>query len=122
MALVLVGLGGALGAVARYLVDGSISAWSSAFPFGTLVVNVTGSFLLGVLFAASAERALLPAEIRGPAMVGFVGAYTTFSTYVLESWRLLEDGSWLLAVGNIAGSVVIGLVAVAAGLALGRWI
>ncbi|MBU6423952.1 MAG: CrcB family protein [Chloroflexota bacterium] len=59
MALVLVGLGGALGAVAHYLVDGSISAWSSAFPFGTLVVNVTGSFLLGVLFAGSRGPALL---------------------------------------------------------------
>jgi fluoride exporter len=119
--LLLVGLGGFVGAIARYLVDGWVSdATRATFPWGTVVINISGSFLLGVLFAASIERAVLPAEIRGPVMIGFLGAYTTFSTWMLESWRLLEDGAYLAAVGNLAGSVVIGLVAVFLGLVVGR--
>jgi CrcB protein len=101
--LLLVGLGGFAGAVARWLVDGWISERNpSAFPVGTLVVNLTGSFLLGVLFAWVIERNVLPADVR------------------LESWRLVEDGAWVLATANLVGSVVLGLVAVVAGLAVGR--
>jgi len=68
----------------------------------------------------TAERAILPAEIRGPVLIGFVGAYTTFSTYMLESWRLVEDGAITMAAVNIVGSTALGLLAVVAGLALGR--
>jgi CrcB protein len=119
--LLLVGLGGFAGAVARWLVDGWISERNpSAFPVGTLVVNLTGSFLLGVLFAWVIERNVLPADVRAPVMIGFIGAYTTFSTFMLESWRLVEDGAWALATANLVGSVVLGLVAVVAGLAVGR--
>jgi CrcB protein len=101
--LLLIGLGGFAGAVARWLVDGWVSEWNpSAFPVGTLVVNLTGSFLLGVLFAWVIERNVLPADVR------------------LESWRLVEDGAWVLATANLVGSVVLGLVAVVAGLAVGR--
>ena len=121
MSLLLVGLGGFAGAISRYLVDGLVSdRTGGGFPWGTLVVNVTGSFLLGLLFAMTAERAILPAEIRGPVMIGFIGAYTTFSTYMLESWILIEGGSYLPALANLGGSIVIGLVAVAAGLIIGR--
>ena len=121
MSLLLVGLGGFAGAISRYLVDGLVSdRTGGGFPWGTLVVNATGSFLLGLLFAMTAERAILPAEIRGPVMIGFIGAYTTFSTYMLESWILIEGGSYLPALANIGGSIVIGLVAVAAGLIIGR--
>jgi CrcB protein len=121
MPLVLIGLGGFAGAIARYLVDGFVSDRSgAAFPWGTLVVNASGSFVLGLLFAMSAERAILPAEIRGPLMIGFIGAYTTFSTYMLESWGLIERGSLAPALANLGGSVLVGLVAVAAGLAVGR--
>ncbi|MDE3113368.1 MAG: fluoride efflux transporter CrcB [Chloroflexota bacterium] len=122
MTVLLVGLGGFGGAVLRYVVDGWIAGRGSAFPFGTLAVNVTGSLALGLLFALTIERAVVPASVRAPVMVGFIGAYTTFSTYMLESWRLLEDGSWTLAITNLVGSVILGLVSVAAGLALGRWI
>ena len=95
MSLVLIGLGGFAGAIARYLVDGVVAdRTGGGFPWGTLVVNVSGSFLLGLLFALIAERAILPAEIRGPLMIGFLGAYTTFSTFMLESWRLVEAGAW----------------------------
>jgi CrcB protein len=121
MPLLLIGLGGFAGAIARYVVDGVVSdRTGGSFPWGTLVVNASGSFLLGLLFAMTTERALLPAEIRGPLMIGFIGAYTTFSTYMLESWALVETGSWVPAVANLGGSVLIGLVAVAAGLVVGR--
>ena len=119
--LVLIGLGGFAGAVTRYLVEGLISgATGGGFPWGTLAVNVSGSFLLGLLFALTAERAILPADIRGPVMIGFIGAYTTFSTLMLESWGLIEGGSYLPALANLGGSVIVGLVALAAGLVIGR--
>jgi fluoride exporter len=123
MPLILVGLGGFAGAVTRYVVDGAIAERSTgAFPWGTLVVNLSGSFVLGLLFAITTERAILPAEIRGPVLIGFIGAYTTFSTYVLESWRLVESGAVGLALANLLGSLVLGMVAVVAGLAVGRYI
>ena len=121
MPLILIGLGGFAGAITRYLVDGAVAdRTGGGFPWGTLVINTTGSFLLGLLFALTAERAILPADIRGPLMIGFLGAYTTFSTWMLESWGLIEGGSYMAAFGNLGGSVVIGLVAVAAGLIIGR--
>jgi CrcB protein len=121
MSLILIGLGGFAGAITRYLVDGAvIDRTGGGFPWGTLVINVSGSFVLGLLFALTAERAVLPADIRGPVMIGFLGAYTTFSTWMLESWRLVEGGAYLAAIANLGGSVVIGLVAVVAGLAVGR--
>jgi CrcB protein len=119
--LLLVGLGGFAGAVARWAIDGWISERNpTAFPVGTLVINLTGSFLLGVLFAWVIERDVLPPDVRLPLMVGFLGAYTTFSTFMLESWRLVEEGAYGLAAANLVGSVVLGLVAVVAGLAVGR--
>ena len=121
MTLLLVGAGGFFGAISRYLVDGWVStATGGAFPWGTLVVNVTGSFVLGLLFAASVERGVLPAEIRAPVLIGFIGAYTTFSTLTLETWRLVENGSYVLAIANIGGSLALGLAAVLAGLLIGR--
>jgi CrcB protein len=121
LTVVLVGVGGFAGAISRYLVDGFVSdRTGGGFPWGTLVVNVSGTFLLGLLFAMTMERAILPAEIRGPVMIGFIGAYTTFSTYLLESWRLIEDGAWAMALANLGGSIAIGLVAVAAGMIIGR--
>lgn len=121
MHLVLIGLGGFAGAIARYLVDGWTSTLTrGAFPWGTLTVNLSGSFALGVLFALAVERAVLPAEIRGPVLIGFIGSYTTFSTLALESWRMLEDGATLQAVANLGGSVALGILAVVLGIGLGR--
>lgn len=121
MHLVLVGLGGAAGAMTRYLVDSWVAQrTASAFPWGTLVVNVSGSFVLGILFALAIERDILPAQSRLPLMVGFIGAYTTFSTLMLESWRLVDGGAVAMALANVVGSSVLGLVAVVAGLVLGR--
>ena len=119
MPLLLIGLGGFAGAIARYLVDGAVTdRTGGAFPWGTLVI--TGSFVLGLLAALTIERAILPADIRGPVMIGFLGAYTTFSTWMLESWRLIESGSYGLALANLGGSVALGLLAVFAGLVVGR--
>ena len=121
MPIVLIAVGGAAGAVSRYLVDVLVSErFGGAFPFGTLTVNLTGAFVAGLLFALAIERSVLPADIRGPVMIGFLGAYTTFSTWMLESWRLIEDGALALAIGNLAGSLVLGVVAVVIGLAVGR--
>jgi CrcB protein len=121
MQLLLIAAGGAAGAVSRYLVDVFVSErFGSAFPLGTLTVNLTGAFVAGLLFALAIERAVLPAEIRGPVMIGFLGAYTTFSTLMLEGWRLVEDGAIALAVANLAGSLLLGVVAVVLGLMLGR--
>jgi fluoride exporter len=117
----LIAVGGAAGALSRYVVDDLVTrAAGGAFPLGTLVVNLTGSFVLGLLFALVIERSALPADLRAPVMIGFIGAYTTFSTWMLESMRLMEDGAWLLAAANLGGSVVLGMLAVFAGLAVGR--
>ena len=119
--LLLIAAGGAAGAESRYLGDTAVLArFSGAFPLGILVVNVTGAFVVGLLGAWIVDRGVLPADLRIPLMVGFLGAYTTFSTLMLDSWRLLEDGLPLLALGNLVGSVVLGFVAVVGGLWLGR--
>jgi CrcB protein len=116
-----IAIGGAAGAVARYLVDGWVSERTGgSFPIGTLVVNLSGTFLLGILATLALERSVLSSAIRPAVLIGFVGAYTTFSTWMLESWRLAEQGALLGAVVNIGGSVVLGLVALGAGIAIGR--
>ena len=118
---ILVGVGGFAGAVARYLIDGRIStATGGGFPFGTLAINVSGSFAIGLLFVLAVERAALPAEWRASLMIGFLGSYTTFSTLTLESWRMIEDGAWVAAGGNLLGSMMLGMASVIGGIALGR--
>lgn len=118
--VLLVGVGGFAGAIARYVVDLQITQRFAGFPWGTLAVNMTGSFLVGLLFALIVEKPALDPNLRGPLMIGFIGAYTTFSTLALESWRMMEDGAWLLAALNLGGSIALGLIAVVGGLALGR--
>jgi CrcB protein len=121
LVLALIALGGAGGATSRYLVDTFVSERVGAeFPWGTFVVNITGSFVLGVLFALTVERDVLPSDIRLPVMTGFIGAYTTFSTLMLETWRLVESGSTVAAMANIVGSMVVGLTVMAGGLVVGK--
>ena len=123
MTLFLVGAGGFFGAIARYMLDGWVSrVTGGGFPWGTLVVNVSGSFVLGVLFALTVERGALPTDVRAPLMIGFIGAYTTFSTLMLETWRLGETGDLGPALANVGVSVVLGLAAVAVGLGVGRFV
>jgi CrcB protein len=119
--LLLIGAGGFFGAVARYVVDGLVAERTAGtFPWGTLVVNLSGSFALGLLATLAIERSVLPAEIRGPLLIGFLGAYTTFSTLTLETLRLAETGTWLAVAANLGLSVGLGMVAVVAGVVLGR--
>ena len=121
LAYLWIAIGGALGSVGRFWFSGVVGRqFGETFPWGTLLINVSGSLVLGFLFALTVERGVLPAESRAPLMVGFIGAYTTFSTLMLESWRLIEDGSVVTGVLNIAGSSIIGIVAVLVGLTLGR--
>lgn len=119
---VLVGVGGFAGANARYLLSRWIGVLvDTRFPLGTFVVNVSGAFALGIIGTITLER-LLPNsdEWRLAAGVGFLGAFTTFSTLGWETHALFEDGSWLTALANIALSVVVGLLAVRAGIVLAR--
>ena len=121
MQLLLIGIGGLCGTIARYLLDGWITdATRTTFPWGILVVNASGSFAIGLLYVLTVERGVLPAELRAPFGIGFLGGYTTFSTFMLDSLCLAQDGAWPLAVANLAGSVLLGLVAVLAGVALGK--
>jgi fluoride exporter len=121
LVLLLIALGGAAGSVTRYVVDTWVSERvASAFPWGTFVINMSGSFLVGVLFALAIERNALPASIRPPLMIGFLGAYTTFSTLTLETWRLVEGGATWLAAANVLGSAALGVLAMVFGLAVGR--
>lgn len=121
MAAVLwVGLGGFLGANARYLLGGwVVSRLGVGFPYGTYVINVSGSFILGFFLAFAQDRAWISPSVRLLFAVGFVGAYTTFSTFEYESVRLLQDGELVLGAAYLIGSVVTGAVALFAGIALG---
>ncbi len=110
-----VGLGGAVGAVARLLVDGAVSVRTrSSLPLGTLAVNVSGAFLLGVLVGVAPSG-----DVMRAAGTGLLGGYTTFSTWALESHRLAEDGELPEAAANFAVSLLVGVAGVAAGRALG---
>lgn len=121
MRYALVVSGGALGALARYVVDGWVaSRVGPEFPFGTLVVNLSGSFLLGLLAVATLERSLLPGEWRIFLGIGLLSAYTTFSTWQYESFRLLEAGQWATGLANLLGSAVAGLGALALGVVVAR--
>jgi CrcB protein len=123
MTLVLIAVGGAAGAVSRYLIGGWVEQLAGGrFPWGTFAVNISGSFFLGVVFALAIDRAILSPEVRVPLMIGFISSYTTFSTLMLESWRLVEEGDIVFALGNLVVSVAVGMAAVIAGLALGRYL
>jgi len=116
-----IGLGGFLGANARYLVGGwAADRWGAAFPFGTLLVNVSGSFLLGLFLAATTERFLADPRWRLMLAVGFLGAYTTFSTYTYETMQMIASGGWWPGVLNALANNAVGLLASALGIALGR--
>jgi CrcB protein len=116
-----VAVAGALGALARYELDGFVAARAvGAFPWGTFVVNVSGSFALGLVFTLFAERMTVEPWLRSALTIGFLGAYTTFSTLSLESYRLLEDGAVFLALANMLGSLAAGLGAVYLGVVVAR--
>jgi CrcB protein len=112
MNIVIIGIGGALGAVARYGIGLWIGQrWGRSFPLGTFVINVSGSFLIGLLMTLLAERFTVNPQWRLLLVVGFLGAYTTFSTFEYETGALLKDGEWTFAMLNVILSVVAGFIA-----------
>jgi len=115
-----VGLGGSLGAMARLLVATTCARFfGTAFPTGTFVINISGSWFLGFFLALIGGRFMVSDTTRLAVAVGFVGAYTTFSTYMFESSSLLEQGSGIKATVNLLGSLVVGLIAVRVGIWMG---
>lgn len=116
-----IALGAVVGAIARYFLSGVIARhFSSAFPYGTLVINLTGSLVLGFFLVFSAERVLLDPRWRLLVAIGFCGSYTTFSSYAFESFALIEQGQWLMVGANVLASNALCLAAVLAGAALAR--
>jgi fluoride exporter len=116
-----VALGSAIGGVARYWCSGLIARMmGETFPWGTLIVNVVGSFLIGLIATVSGTdgRFIIPAEARQFLMIGILGGFTTFSSFSLQTLTLARDGQWLLVGANIVGSVVLCLVMVWLGHAL----
>jgi CrcB protein len=115
---VVVGLAAALGAVCRYLLDQAVQhQHDQQFPWGTLVINVSGSFLLGLVTGATVHAGL-PRTTATVLGVGLLGGYTTWSTYLWETFALAESGARVQSALNLAGSLVTGLLAAAAGLGL----
>ena len=113
---VIIGIGGFFGAIARYGVALWIGQrWGRSFPLGTFVINVSGSFLIGLLMTLMAERFTENPQWRLLLVVGFLGAYTTFSTFEYETGALLHDGEWLFAGLNVVLSVIVGFVALKLG-------
>jgi CrcB protein len=112
-----IAVAGALGALARWVADWALGRHEGAFPLDTTLVNLSGSFLLGVAVAALPEE---PHWLRPAVAVGFLGAFTTFSTFSLEAWRLLEEGATGTSAAYVAGSVAGGLAAAWLGLVAGR--
>jgi CrcB protein len=122
MLFLMIAAGGAFGAVARYGLSGMVqSLMNTAFPAGTLVVNSLGSILLGLSFHLLEGVGLSP-EVRSLVTIGFLGAFTTFSTFSYESLVLLEGGEWGRAGVYMGGSVALGILGVALGIILGSLI
>jgi len=118
-----VALGGALGSVGRYWLNGIISTYVATFPLGTLVINVTGSFLICIFGALTIPEGRMDSQTRIAAtqflMVGICGGYTTFSSFSWQTLNLLRDREWLYAGGNMVLSVVLCMIAVWLGFMLG---
>ncbi len=122
--LLSIAAGGALGAVSRYIVSRTVSSagfrsTAGIFPWGTFAVNMTGCFLIGFLSILS-EKTEMDPRLRSFLGVGFIGAFTTFSTFSLETLNLMRDGEFMLAFTNAGLSLVLGLAACLAGMTAGR--
>ncbi len=114
-----IGAAGSLGAMLRFFVATICGRlFGTGFPVGTFVINVTGSLFLGWFLTVITDRMMVSDTMRLAVAVGFVGAYTTFSTFAYESSSLLQEGSALKAIVNMLGSILVGLLAVRLGIAL----
>ncbi len=119
--LLIISLGAIFGANARYLISRfSVRVVGSTFPWGTLFINVVGSAIVGFFMIYASERVLIDPRWRLLVVVGFCGAFTTFSSYAFESMALFEQGQWLLMAANVLGSNLLCLAGAVAGMALAR--
>jgi CrcB protein len=117
----IISLGAIVGANLRYWISRFASnEWGAAFPYGTLIINIGGSMIVGFFMIWTTERVLADPRWRLLIVVGFCGAFTTFSSYAFESMSLVGRGQWLLAVTNIVGSNLLCLSAAIGGMALAR--
>jgi fluoride exporter len=116
----LIGIGGFIGANVRYWVGGwAVEHLGKLFPWGTLIINFSGSALLGVFLAWAGNRSTLDPRVRLLVAVGFFGAYTTFSTYANETVTLIQAGDWAGALGNVLGSNLLCILGALVGVAIG---
>lgn len=121
MLLLYIAFASAVGGVSRYLLGGLIQRLSGGtFPMGTLLINITGSFLLGLIYRYSADSAAIAPEVRAMLTIGFCGGYTTFSSFSYESIRLIEDGQAGRAFVYVALSILLCLGGTAMGIVAGR--
>jgi len=119
----IIGVGGFLGAVTRYAVSLWIGQrWGRVFPLGTFFINVSGSFFIALVMSLSTERLMVSPQWRLFLAVGFLGAYTTFSTFEFETGNLLRDGEWMIAGLNVVFSVVAGFIALKIGDVISKMI
>ncbi|HTS57291.1 MAG TPA: fluoride efflux transporter CrcB [Terriglobales bacterium] len=117
----MVGVGGCLGSILRFWLGSYIGGrLGSRFPYGTFVINVTGSFLIGLVLTTLAERTQWSPNWRYLIPIGFIGGYTTFSTFEYETLRLVQDGQMVAAMLNVVMSVMVGFAGVWAGMVAGR--
>ena len=119
MRLLLIAVFGAVGTLARFGLQGLVQIkMNSTFPYGTLLINLTGCFLLGLLGQLLLNRVIVPPEWRMAITVGFFGGYTTFSSFGWETAKMLEDGEWMQATAYVGASVLAGLLLSLAGIRL----
>ncbi len=119
--LAAIAIGGALGAVSRYFAVGLVTDWlGKSFPFGTMAVNITGSFLIGVMYILVVQKLHAMPELRAILVVGFLGSFTTFSTFSLETFSLIEQGNLSQAGLYTLSSLVMGVLAVWAGISIAK--
>lgn len=118
--IMLLAAGGVAGTLARYSIAGAVYAFTGAnFPYGTLAVNLLGCFLVGFLAALSETKFLLSPDLRLLLMIGFCGAFTTFSTFILETSNLIRQGETLRALANVLLSVIVGFIIFRIGMFFG---
>jgi fluoride exporter len=119
--LLWIGVAGGLGALARYGFGGWVQKQAGGgFPWGTCAVNILGCFLFGIVWSLAEDRMLIGSQVRTIVLIGFLGGFTTFSTFVFETGEFLRDSQWLFAIANAALQNTVGIVFLFLGMALGR--